>query len=293
MSDSASDLGAERDIDLRSMGRSIRARIWIVIAGGVAGIVLGSLYSLSGGSLYNATAYLAPGQIFSPGGGTAVLTYLSSPAAINALATSAGAIDYAAKQAKMTPGELRGHITTAPVSQGSTTTTAARTAALIGITVQLNRGKRAETAANAIASYIKNNTTPKYVDQSIGIYDTRLGNYSKRIETLDAKIKSLNQELSSPGSLSIVDRLFLVTELDSAEAALGTTLDSQEQTLQAKILAKDIETTQLVGGTAKFARTTGRSRRNSIIVGLVIGLLIGAAVAIIVDTRSRRRVQPA
>ena len=49
-------------------------------SGVVAGIVVGGLYSLSGGSPYEATARIAPGQAFNPAG-SPVFTYLTNPTA--------------------------------------------------------------------------------------------------------------------------------------------------------------------------------------------------------------------
>src|SRR6201987_415251 len=90
------DLDAEREIDLRSWLDALRSRWWIAVAGLVVGAVIGGVYSLSGGSPRNATAFIAPGQAFNPSGNSPVLTYPTSQAAINKLATSAAAVEYAA-----------------------------------------------------------------------------------------------------------------------------------------------------------------------------------------------------
>src|SRR6516165_5224046 len=78
----AADLEAEREIDLRSWLDALRSRWWIAVAGLVIGAVIGGVYSLSGGSTYVATAFIAPGQAFNPSGNSPVLTYLTSQAAI-------------------------------------------------------------------------------------------------------------------------------------------------------------------------------------------------------------------
>src|SRR4051812_43740240 len=105
----ATDLGAEREIDLRSWLDALRSRWWLAVAGLVAGVIIGAVYSLSGGSTFNATAYIAPGQAFNPSGSSPVLTYLTNQTAINTLATSAAAIEYAANKAGVPIGKLRGH----------------------------------------------------------------------------------------------------------------------------------------------------------------------------------------
>ena len=96
------------------------SRWWIAVAGLVIGAIVGGVYALGGaGSTYTATALIARGQAFSPGGNTPVLSYLSSPAAIEALATSEpAALKYAAAKAGMSVGELRGHVTTSTVTAG-------------------------------------------------------------------------------------------------------------------------------------------------------------------------------
>src|SRR5277367_4758440 len=86
MSTPETDPGAERDVDLARWRGALARGWWIVALGAVAGIIVGGLFSLSGGSVYEASALLAPSQAFSPNG-SPVLSYTSSPRAINVLAT--------------------------------------------------------------------------------------------------------------------------------------------------------------------------------------------------------------
>src|SRR5262245_30911079 len=90
------DLDAERDIDLRRAWARIRRPWWLAALGVAIGIVVGALYSVRGGSLYEAQATIAPGQAFNPGGNNAVLTYLTNQTAINQIATSETTIQEAA-----------------------------------------------------------------------------------------------------------------------------------------------------------------------------------------------------
>src|SRR5579862_5021832 len=147
----AADLGAEREIDLRSWWQALRARWWIAGVGLVAGVVVGGLYSLSGGSTYNATALVAPGQIFNPSGSTPVLTYLTSQSAINTLLNQTGVVTEAARRAHMSPSQLRGHINVSAVNlqngtSASSSSTATRNAVLVEITVNAAKGRHAEDA---------------------------------------------------------------------------------------------------------------------------------------------------
>lgn len=287
MTETATDLGAEREIDLRRWVDAILLRWWIIAAGLVVGVIIGAVYGLSGGSSYTATALIARGQAFNPGGNTAVLSYLSSPAAIDALATSPAALKYAATKAGMAPGQLRGHIVTSTVAQSGQTAQQATNSVLIQITVTLNRPKRAEDAANALAALVKRETTSGYVRQSISIYQVRLKNFGVRLKTLQIRIDALNKTLASSHGLSALDQLVIASELDSAEAAYGQTLDSQTTNEQLLTLAQQVEQTQIIQP-ARAQKSTARSRRNSVVVGALIGLLIGAIVALIVGLRSLR-----
>ena len=111
------DAGAEREIDLGRWKQAIVDRWWIVVAGVVAGVILGALYSLSGGSVWQASVMIAPGQPFSPSGAP-VLTYQASPRSINVLVTSESALERAAAAAHVPIGTIRGHVTTESIATG-------------------------------------------------------------------------------------------------------------------------------------------------------------------------------
>jgi uncharacterized protein involved in exopolysaccharide biosynthesis len=284
-----SELDSERDVDLARWGRALVAQWWIVALGLVAGIVLGALFSLSGGSVYEATARIAPGQAFNPTGSAPVLTYLTNPTAINAIATSATTLEQAAKEAGMSLGQLRGHVRTEAVSD-TRASAATRNAVLVDITVQLPKKKRAEDAANAIAGIVQRTTTSRYVRQSIGIYGSRIRSFDERLKTLQERIELLTAALREPDR-TLVERMLLSIQLDQAQATQGQTIDSRANAVQQLILAQDVQRTQLIQQ-ATGEKTTARSRRTSIIVGGLIGLIGGAIAAIIVDSRVRRA-QPA
>jgi uncharacterized protein involved in exopolysaccharide biosynthesis len=282
----ATDLGAERDIDLRSWLDALRSRWWIALVGLAIGAVIGAVYSLSGGSTYTATALIARGQAFAPNGNS-VLTYITSPGAIEAFVTSEPVLRAAGAKVGMSPGQLRGHVSTSTVTQNTQSAAQSTNSILVQITVSLPRPKKAEDAANALAAIIKRQTTTKYVRQSIQIYQQRLRNYSARLQTLQTRINALNTTLAKSSNLSALDQLVIASQLDSAEAAYGQTLDSQTTNEQLLTLAQQVEQTQIIQP-ARAERSTARSRRNSVVVGAVIGLLIGLIVALVVGLRARR-----
>jgi uncharacterized protein involved in exopolysaccharide biosynthesis len=279
-----SDVNAEREIDLGRWKQAAIDRWWILAAGVVAGAIVGGLYSLSGGSVYQASALIAPGQPFSPNG-SPVLSYTSSPRGIEGIITAESALKRAAKAAGISVGSLRGHVSTQTVSTGASSSTASRGANLIKITVQLAKPKHAEDAANALAAIVRNDTSP-YVRQSIDQYTKRIANYGTQLTVIKDRIDELNRDLNAP-SLAFTDRLLLVSQLDNAQLRFGTVSDNLSLAQQQQTLAQSVELAQIIEPAAAV-KTTAHSRRNSILVGLLIGLIFGAIAAIVVDARARK-----
>jgi uncharacterized protein involved in exopolysaccharide biosynthesis len=279
----ATDLGAEREIDLRGWWDALLARWWIVAAGLVVGLVIGGLYSLSGGSAYTATAEIAPGQPLAPGG-QPVLTYQSSPTTIQNIVTAEDSLKRAAAQAHMSVGELRGNVTTSTVATGIGAASS-RAAVLIDITVQLHKMKRAEDAANALASIVQTDTTSIYVKQSIATYKSKIANYTKQIASLTNLIAGYNKAIATQ-SLDALNKLVLVSQLDAAIARQGNLNDKLTTAQDTLTLAETIEIAQIVTHAAAH-KTVARSRRNSVLFGGLIGLIGGGIAATAVGLRRR------
>jgi uncharacterized protein involved in exopolysaccharide biosynthesis len=283
----APDPEAEREIDLRRVWDRVRRQWWIVAVGVVAGAIVGSLYSVSGGRLYEATARIAPGQAFSPSGAP-VEKYLTNQLAINEIATSEATIQEAAAKVGIPASRLRGTVSTAGVTSTGTTSTSPRSAVLIDINVRQRKKKDAEDAANTIAAIVRRTTTSRYIRLSLSLYDTRINNYNSRLKTLGQRIDYLDNALKQPG-LSLNEQLLLAIQLDQAQATQGQTIDSMTTAQQQRILAEDVQLTQIVQE-AKATKTSARTRRTSILVGALLGLIGGMAAAILVDRRANRAV---
>jgi len=280
------DPDAEREIDLRRIWDGIRTQWWIVVVGVIAGIVLGLLYSLSGSAVYTATARIAPGQAFNPGGNQPVQTYLTNLNAINDIATSQTTLAEAAAKVGMSPAQLRGKISVSGVTPLGSETTSPRSTVLVDITARLNKRKRAEDVANEVAAIVERTTTSRYVRQSLSAYGIRINNFNTRLKTLQRKVASLNAALNQSG-LSLNEQLLLSIQLDNAQAQIGQTVDSLTTAQQQRILAEDVQLTKIIQK-ATASKSTARSRRTAILVGALIGLIAGIVVAIVVDWRAHR-----
>jgi capsular polysaccharide biosynthesis protein len=278
------DADVEREVDLGRWKRAISERWWIVVAGVVAGVIVGGLYSLSGGSVWEASVLVAPGQPFTPSG-SPVLTYQSSPRSIDVLVTSESALKRAAAAAHVPVSKIRGHVTTQSISTGAGST-ASRGANLIRITAQLSKPKHAEDVANALGAIVIADTTSPYVKKSIVTYQRKESRYNAQLTSLTKVIDSYNHALSTQ-HLGFLAKLIMVNQLDAAIARQGTLNDKLAATDQQLTLVQNVEIAQLISHAAAV-KTTARSRRNSILVGALIGLLGGLIAAILVDMRARR-----
>lgn len=278
------DAGVEREIDLGRWKQAAVQRWWLVAAGLVVGAIIGGLYSLSGGSIWQASVLIAPGQPFSPQG-SPVLSYTSSPRGIEQVVTSQAALKRAAKAAGIGVGALQGHVSTATVSTGASSSTASRGATLIRITVQLHKPKHAEDAANALGQIVRNDTSP-YVKQSLAAYATQIASFESQLSQLQKRINVLNGVLEK-SSLTDIEKLIVAGQADNAQTRFGTISDNLSLVRQQQTLAKSVELASIIEPAAAV-KTTARSRRNSILVGALIGIIVGAIVAIAADIRSRR-----
>jgi len=284
------ELDAEREIDLSRWRRAAAERWWIVLVGVVAGALIGGIVSLGDSGVYRASVLLAPGQAYTPSG-SPTLSWISSPRNINEVVNSEAALKRAAATAAIPVNQLRGKVTTEEIETGAGAL-ATRSAVLVRVTVQLNRPRKAELAANALGETVIENTTSSYVLSAIRTYQRQLETYTRQLASLDKTIADLNATLAASPELSPLDKLVLVSRLDSAEQRYGNISERQALREQQLTLAQDVMQTKVIED-AVAGRTTARSTRNSILIGALLGLILGAVAAVVADWRASRSTAPA
>ncbi len=288
----APDLGAEREIDLRGWLDAFRSRWPIAVAGLVIGVVVGVLYSLTGGSTYTASALIAPGQAFNPAGNAAVLTYLTSQTAINTIATSAGHDRGGGREGRDRSRRAAAAMSASPASTRTPARAPApsapgQAAVLVAITVQQNSAKKAEDAADAVARIVQARTTIA-VRRPVAPHQRRTpAELHQTARDAEAEDHVPDEGAQSTGRSASITGLLLTIQLDEAQATYGQTQDAQLTTQQAQSLAEHVEKTQIIQ-LAKAQKSTARSRRNSVLFGGLIGLVVGSIVALIVGLRAAR-----
>jgi uncharacterized protein involved in exopolysaccharide biosynthesis len=270
------DLLAEREIDLARWRRALTALWWLPVAGLVLGAIGGILFSTGGTSRYKATALISLGQPVSPGG-VVIASYATNPRAISEITSSASAQEQAAHEAGMHPGVLRGNVSIGTVGI-ATGAGAAKTAPLIALTVEGKIGKRTQDAANALARIVVADTTAPYVGTKIATYDQVLKNVKKQLASLNVRLAALQTALVK-AHLDALSQLVLVSQVDNAEQRQGNLLDQEATTQQQLAFAKNVESAKVVQPAASVL-SSAHSRRTSLVVGALIGLILGGIAAI-------------
>jgi len=259
------DPEAEQEVDFARYVRMLGSRWWLLAAGLVAGAVIGYLVSLGGTQVYKASATLYLGQPYTPSGNASLLGPQTNPGAVGQIIHSALVDGVVARKCKTTASQFRKGISSAAVAGSSNTKT--NTNPLVTLSVQTRKARVAECAANALADETV---------RRLGRYaDGKIVNLKNEIESDKAAIASTQAALSNP-SISPTDKLLLQTNLRTNQVDLSQASQFLQQ-------AKQIERPQVLAG-ASAQKITARSRRNSVVIGALIGLILGAIAALLWDT---------
>jgi uncharacterized protein involved in exopolysaccharide biosynthesis len=270
------DLDAEREIDLARWRRALTALWWLPVVGLVLGAIVGVLLSFGGSTSYKATADISLGQPVSPGG-VVISSFATNPRAISEITSSASAQEIAAKAAGLEPGVLRGHVSVGTVGV-ATGAGAARTAPLIALTVSGKNAEKTAAAANALAKIVVDRTTAPYVGTKIATYESVLSTTKKQLASLNLRLAAL-QTAMTKSHLDPLNQLVLVSQVDNAEQRQGNLLDQEATTQQQLAFAKNVESAKIVADAAPV-KAAAHSKRTSLVVGALIGLILGGILAI-------------
>jgi capsular polysaccharide biosynthesis protein len=279
------DVDAEREVDLARWRRALVALWWIPVAGLVAGALVGVLYSFRGGATYKASALISLGQPTSPGGAL-VNGYGTNPRAVSQIVSSAAAQEQAAGRADMRAAALRGHVSVAQVGT-ATGASAARATPLISLTVDGAHPTNVAGAANALADIVVQQTTAAYVGVKIRTFRATLSSVDTQLKSVNTRLAVLTVATKAARNLDPLQQLVIVSQEDNAEARLGNLIAQQETLQQQLAFATQVESAKIVEP-ARAVKASAHSRNSSLLVGALIGLLLGAIVAIVTDGRVPR-----
>ena len=277
---------AEREVDLARWRRAVVALWWLPVAGLVIGAIAGVLYSFRGGTNYKATALISLGQPTSPGGAL-VPSYGTNPRAVSQIVSGAKFQEQAANYADMRPAALRGHVSIGTI--GSAGAGAARTQPLISLTVTGVHGKNVALAANKLADIVVAQTTASYVQEKIRTFETTLANVTLQLKgiTTDLNVYKAALAEAQKKNLDPLQQLVIVGQEDNAETRQGNLIAQQETLQQQLAFAKTVESAEVIEQ-ARAVKASAHSRGTSLVIGALIGLIVGAIVAIAGESRFRR-----
>jgi capsular polysaccharide biosynthesis protein len=262
------DPEAEQEVDFARYVRLLGARWWLLAAGLVVGAVIGYLVSLGGSQVYSATATMYLGQPYSASGNIALLNAQTNPGAVAAVIQSASVQGAVAHLCRTTAREFRKGISSqAAANSTSSTKTGQNQAPLVHVSVQAKKAKVADCAANQLT---------KAAVAKLGTFAARkIANFRQQIAFDNADIRTIQQAVSNPG-ISSTDKLILQTNLRG---------DQQDKITATQLLlqATQVEAPRLLTPAAA-QKITARSRRNTVVISALIGLILGAVAALLWDS---------
>ncbi len=287
----APDLDAEQEVDLRSLWTRISRRWWLPVGGLVVGAILGILLSVGGGEVYRAKALLYMGQPFTTSGGGQIQSLATNPKTVSEIIRSESALKRAAAASGLRVGQLRGNVT----SQAVVSTGQARTVSpLIEVVVEAPAPVKAEKAAEALANVVIAQVST-YVDRKIALLEKQIASSNLELRQIDKEVSDADaqlQQIRNDKSLSSVEKLISITGLNSTigfkEQRRGTVQQELFQNQQLLSLAQNVEKSGIVQQPVA-TRTTATSRRNTAVIGALVGLLLGALAAYLADPVLQRR----
>jgi len=279
----APDLDAEQDVDLHRHWATITRHWWLPLGGLAAGIIVGYLISLGGAQVYKAKAVVYLGQPLSQGG-VQVQSQATNPSTVKEIVTAESTIQQVARDAGLRPGQLRGRISTQAVAGNI-----ARLgqSPLVAISVTGHARRPVARAANDLArKVVFSDALAGYSKTKIASLQLLVNQEKVALKTLNTNLKVQQDAYGNGSGLSTTDRLIALGQLNGLQQQLLTTTDQLTTNQQQLALAKDVEAPQITT-LAAATKTTARSRRNTVLVAALIGLILGIVAALVYEPTLR------
>jgi uncharacterized membrane-anchored protein YhcB (DUF1043 family) len=279
------DLDAEEELDLGRYWQALLARWWLPLAGLIAGIVLGYLLSLGGHQVYQAKANVYLGQPLNPTGTGPIQSLSTNPSTVKQVVLSPYWQHVAERRAGLASGSLRGHVSTQAVAGVAAALGRVGQNPLVNIVVTGKRPARVARAADALAKIVVNQVSGRYVDTKIKNLQTNIAADKAELDNINERLATLQQQVRA-GGLSTTDRLILGNLIGLAVQEQRQVIADQTQNQSLLALAQNVERSQVISP-ARPSKTTARSRRNSVLVGALIGLVLGILAAVLWEPAAR------
>ena len=287
----APELEDEQEVDLSTGWQRLKVRWWLPLGGLVVGAVVGIALALSAGSVWRAQTLVYLGQPFAPLGGGQIQSLATNPRTVGEIIRSESGLKAASQASGIPVSKIRSSISTRElVAAGQLR----GINPLIEITVKGSGKRKVELATAALAARVVERVS-LYVTEKATLLENQVDVSSAQLAAVEARIAEAQTQqdaLAENQSLAPVEKLLLSQNLN----AVITTADARRSTLQDDLgdarqllnLAENVEKSRVVEPAAA-SKTTARSSRSSLLVGALIGLLLGAVAALVVDPIAARR----
>jgi hypothetical protein len=261
------DPEAEQEVDFARYVRLLAVRWWLIAAGVVAGAVIGFLISLGGSQVFSATAVVYLGQPYTPPGSQLIQDPQTNPSAVGQVVNNQSVDNAVANLCHTKAGAFQKGISTQAVPTGASTKGGGPAInPLVKVSVQAKKGKVAACAANGLAASVV---------KKLGTYPAaKIANLKGQIASDNQGIKAIQLAVAR-GSISDTNKLILQTTLKSYQ--LDRTTNSQ-----LLLLATQVESPYVFAHAASH-KITARSRRNTVVIAAIIGLILGVLAALLWD----------
>jgi capsular polysaccharide biosynthesis protein len=262
------DPEAEQEVDFSRYAKLLATRWWVPAAGLVLGATIGFAASSSGSQVYSANATVYLGQPYSASGNIQLQDLQTNPSAVTAIVHSQAVDGSVAALCKAKVSAISGGISTQSVA-GHLSNNGQNP--MVTISVQAPKAKLAACVASGLAHKVVEKTS---------LYAVRkINNLLSEIAADDASIRAINARLASK-QLSTADTLIFETQLRAYQQdklAATELLQQAKQVEQPRVLIQ-----------AAGQRVTAQSRRKRVIVSALIGLVLGALVALLWESVAPR-----
>jgi hypothetical protein len=275
------------------------ARRWyVVVLSVVASVLLVFLHGVSGATKQSAAStsiYL--GQPFTPGGASVLTqTPLSNPSISIQYVTAPKQIQAAAKAAGIDPRSLRKHVSV--LASGGAASAAGKgltgggpptiTISVEGQWSALKAQIAANTLGRSLIGFANRYTTlkTKLIVARVKQEQNQLRTFLQVQTRARRNITVINNSSAAPLDKVAAESPF-VSDLSTAADSIGTLTLNLTNDQVALVATKDIESAQFISK-ASGHRVSAATRRNSLVIAAMVGLIVGIGLALAWEALSAR-----
>jgi choline dehydrogenase-like flavoprotein len=255
----------DTEIDVRRYWQAVAARWWLPVIGVIVGAAIGYALSLGGSDVWRGTALVYLGQPVTPSGAQ-VQSLSTNPATAGEIAGSGAAQRRVERAVGLERGALNGKVSVAAV-KGNVSRLGQNP--LVRVRVE-GDSRKVAPAATALAREVVTGVS--------GYADAKIEVLEEAVAQGDAELARLDRQLDDASGSSAG---FLLLR----RGELADQLVTNKQNLA---LAREVEKGRVVQE-AVPRKVTAQSRRNQIVVGAFLGLLLGVAAALVWESAGALR----